>query len=355
MTENEQPHTVVACKDKATFDQLFDWITGHSQLSFRVKVIYPADYPTTALVVGHGLALKLVIEKSNTNLSFELFGIEDAVLTSPFDIITFTLNSKPYHPIFTPPPTKSEYVFTKASDEATAGRAGMMYRDLIPSRLGGAVIASHITIPNGGPVPDYTHYHDIRFQLIYCYKGSVELVYEDQGEPFIMQAGDCVLQPPLIRHQVLNVGNEGLQVIEVGGPACHATFGDLEMNLPNGFNPSRTFGTQRFTHHQDARAPWCDAGGVVVKDSGLYEASKVVGLRKLKINSKLFCNHNGEMLFLYVLDGFIEIQSKEFDQKLHVDDCCAIPRNTDFVLEGSAYLLEVTLPGNLDWFNKQLQ
>ena len=35
-----------------------------------------------------------------------------------------------------------------------AGRAGMVYRDLIPDRLGGAFIASHITIPEGGPVPD---------------------------------------------------------------------------------------------------------------------------------------------------------------------------------------------------------
>ena len=30
----------------------------------------------------------------------------------------------------------------------------MHYRDLIPSRLGGSIIASHIRIPDGGPVPD---------------------------------------------------------------------------------------------------------------------------------------------------------------------------------------------------------
>ncbi len=53
-------------------------------------------------------------------------------------------------------------------------------------------------IADAGPVPDYVH-----FQMIYCYKGWVRVVYEDQGEPFVMNAGDCVLQPPEIRHRVL--------------------------------------------------------------------------------------------------------------------------------------------------------
>ena len=85
------------------------------------------------------------------------------------------------------------------------GRAGMHYRDLIPDRLGGRYIASHIRILKGGPVPDYVHHHHILFQLIYCYKGWVRVVYEDQGVPFLMHPGDCVLQPPHIRHQVLEL------------------------------------------------------------------------------------------------------------------------------------------------------
>ena len=39
--------------------------------------------------------------------------------------------------------------------------------------------------------------------MIYCMKGWVRLVYEDQGEPFLLEPGDCVLQPPEIRHRVL--------------------------------------------------------------------------------------------------------------------------------------------------------
>ena len=57
----------------------------------------------------------------------------------------------------------------------------MLYRDLIPDRLGGsAIVASHIRIQEGGPVGDSVHYHEVGFQLIFCYKGWVEVVYEDQ-------------------------------------------------------------------------------------------------------------------------------------------------------------------------------
>ena len=52
-----------------------------------------------------------------------------------------------------------------------AGRAGMAYRDLIPDRRQGRVIASHIRIPAGGPVPDYVHYHQVAFQIIFCVRG----------------------------------------------------------------------------------------------------------------------------------------------------------------------------------------
>ena len=107
----------------------------------------------------------------------------------------------------------------------------MQYRDLIPDRQGGRYIASHIRIPDGGPVPDYVHFHEIRFQLIYCYRGWVRVVYEDQGEPFVMNAGDCVLQPPLIRHRVLE-SSAGLEVVEIGVPAVHATHVDHERALP---------------------------------------------------------------------------------------------------------------------------
>ena len=67
--------------------------------------------------------------------------------------------------------------------------------------------------------------------MIYCYKGWVRVVYDDQGPPFVMHAGDCVLQPPEIRHRVLE-SSPGLEVIEIGCPAQHETWADPELDLP---------------------------------------------------------------------------------------------------------------------------
>lgn len=127
------------------------------------------------------------------------------------------------------------------------GRAGMDYRDLVPDRFGGALIASHIRVEHGGPVADYVQYHDIRVQLIYCARGWVRLVYEDQGDPFVMTAGDCVVQPPQIRHRVLEC-SPGLEVIEVASPAVHATHVEHELALPTP-RRERTYAGQRFA--------WC--------------------------------------------------------------------------------------------------
>jgi quercetin dioxygenase-like cupin family protein len=107
------------------------------------------------------------------------------------------------------------------------GRAGMQYRDLVPSRLGGAMIASHIRIPDGGPVPDMVHYHRVGFQLIFCIKGWVDVLYEDQGGLRRLTAGDCFIQPPQIRHRVVEA-SEGIEVIEIGVPAEHVTEIDHE-------------------------------------------------------------------------------------------------------------------------------
>jgi mannose-6-phosphate isomerase-like protein (cupin superfamily) len=142
------------------------------------------------------------------------------------------------------------------------GRAGMEYRDLLPDRVGGRLIVSHIRIRDGGPVSDYVHYHAIDFQLIYVRAGWVRVVYEDQGAPFVMHAGDCVVQPPLIRHRVLEASS-GLEVIELASPARHATYADHELHLPTpNIRPDRDFSGQRFSWHRAAgtRAPVEDLG-----------------------------------------------------------------------------------------------
>lgn len=153
------------------------------------------------------------------------------------------------------------------------GRAEMLYRDLVPGRDGGRLIASHIKIPEGGPVPDWVHFHTVGFQIIYCWRGWVRVVYQDQGAPLVLEAGDAVLQPPGIRHQVLEC-SPGLEVIEVASPAEHATAADPDLALPTAeHRPERAFDGQRFVHHRAAGAPRREDGALEVRDLGITEAT----------------------------------------------------------------------------------
>jgi quercetin dioxygenase-like cupin family protein len=211
------------------------------------------------------------------------------------------------------------------------GRAEMLYRDLVPDRDGGRLIASHIRIPAGGPVPDYVHFHTVSFQLIYCWRGWVRVVYEDQGPPFVLAAGDCVLQPPGIRHQVLEC-SPGLEVVEVTSPALHQTSADPHLALPTAaLRPERSFGGQRFVHHRAAAASWQPTGGLAERDLGLAAASGGrVAARVARVLAP------GELigpLFVFVLDG------AGAGDAVHLVGGDALP------LEPGLELLLVALPG----------
>src|SRR3954471_7254679 len=177
------------------------------RLGFRVDMIFPADSPSSAVISGHGVALRL--EPSKAALPVLRLLCDFALLPkgTPTELVApngMKIELVEANPPIEVPEGTQEFVICRAGvADWDAGRAGMQYRDLIPSRLGGRFVASHIRIPEGGLVPDYVHFHKIRFQMIYCRKGWTRLVYENQGEPFLLQAGDCVLQPPEIRHRVL--------------------------------------------------------------------------------------------------------------------------------------------------------
>lgn len=254
------------------------------RLGLRLDWIRPADDPRDARVSGHGLQLHLQRgESSDPPIELEL-ATDTETDTEPLRAPEGTrIRWVPATPPLAIPPLHPETIVTSyCDDDWVTGRAGMQYRDLLPGRLGGHLIASHIRIPGRGPVPDDVHFHQVRFQLIYCLKGSVELVYEDQGDPFTMRAGDCVLQPPGIRHRVLY--SEDLEVLEVGCPAEHDTFLDHDMKLPNGKgDPARRWEGQAFHLHVAAEAEWVTEEGVHRRDSGLLEASGgAVGLDVLQ-------------------------------------------------------------------------
>ncbi|HEY7700357.1 MAG TPA: cupin domain-containing protein [Vicinamibacteria bacterium] len=345
---------VVPC---AELDETLGFFTD--RLGFRVDAIYPADDPSVAVVSGHGLRLELKRGASGPPGVLRLVVTDRGAfggaseLKAPNGTRIELVDADP--PLVVPPVVPS---FVLRSNGARAqwgtGRAGMRYRDLVPDRQGGSFIASHIQIPAGGPVPDYVHFHKIRFQMIYCYKGWVRVVYEDQGPPFVLQAGDCVLQPPRIRHRVLE-SSPGLEVIEVGSPANHETFADHELSLPTpNVRPERSFEGQRFVRHQAASAPWQPfrIEGFECRDTGIAAATggiatvRVARPRGTSVAKRY--RHDADFLLTFVLSGSLTLDAEG-------NESHPVTAGTSFVLPpGELYsfadaspdleLLEVALP-----------
>jgi mannose-6-phosphate isomerase-like protein (cupin superfamily) len=234
------------------------------------------------------------------------------------------------------------------------GRAGMAYRDLLPDRLGGSFIASHITIDGGGPVPDYVHHHDIRFQVIHCVRGWVRVVYEDQGPAFVLEAGDTVLQPPHIRHRVLE-SSPGLEVLEVSSPAEHPTFVEHDLELPTPtVHAERDFDGQRFVRHRLATAmwaPWRD-GGFEAADTGIGSATGgLAGVRTVRATVAGAgtgpVSHDGELLLWFVEEGAASLTVGGAARPFARDDAVAVPSGVRFALADASAdlrLVEVALP-----------
>jgi quercetin dioxygenase-like cupin family protein len=255
------------------------------------------------------------------------------------------------------PKTEHAFVVRRLADQApwVIGRAGMMYRDLVPNRLGGAMIASHIRVPDG-KVPDLVHYHKVGFQLIFCIKGWVDVLYEDQGGIRRLRAGDCFIQPPTIRHRVLESG-DGIEVIEIGVPADHITEIDHAMTLPNAtVNPDRVWGGQRFVHNVGTtghftpfRIPGFEARDTTINANTQGVASVMVA-RPTGIAP--WTKHDGDILFTFVMSGEMTLEGQGKDPyRLSPGDAFVIPpglatRYADTTPD--LQLVEVSLPGQFN-------
>ncbi len=332
-------------------------------LKMRMDLIYPADDPRVAVFSGHGFRLR--IEKDAPEPPGTLRILTDTPeefadgateLTAPNGTRVEIL---PLNEPLIMPETVHSFVVRRLADQAPwiIGRAGMQYRDLIPDRLGGSIIASHIRIPDGGPVPDMVHYHTVGFQLIFCYRGWVDLVYEDQGEPFRLHAGNCVIQPPEIRHRVL-YASDNIEVIEIGVPAEHVTTIDHEMKLPNGpANPGRVFQGQKFVHHKAEGAPWqlFRLPGFQSRDTTIAEHTKnVAGVHVVRRGDgdPIWSRHNTDILFTFVMEGQMTLEGEGRDpHALVAGDAFVIPPGMPVRYSAPSNdleLLEVSLPGVFD-------
>ncbi|MFU8883670.1 MAG: cupin domain-containing protein [Rhodobacterales bacterium] len=328
-------------------------------LGFRMEMIYPADDPSVAVFSGHGLRFRL---ERGTGAAGHLrlltdmpaqFGQTAGRLTAPGGTV---VDITERHPPLVMPQTIHSFVVRRLADQApwVIGRAGMHYRDLIPDRLGGSIIASHIRIPDGGPVPDMVHFHKVGFQLIFCIKGWVDVVYEDQGPPIRLTAGDCFIQPPEIRHRVLEA-SDGIEVIEIGVPAEHVTQIDHDMTLPTPhLRPDREWAGQRFVHNVAQGADWLPfrIPGFVARDTTIAANTRdVAGVQVARPDggTTVWTWHDSDILFTFVMQGDMLLEGEgRAPFRLAQGDAFVIPpgmKTRYHQATPDLELLEVSLPG----------
>jgi quercetin dioxygenase-like cupin family protein len=328
-------------------------------LGMRMDRIFPADNPRTAVFSGHGLRLRLDVSDAAPG-TIAILADDPVLIAGGATELTAPGGTRVMIELLDPPlvqpPTEHAFVVRRLADQApwVVGRAGMQYRDLVPSRLGGAVIASHIRIPQGGPVRDMVHFHKVGFQLIFCVKGWVDVVYEDQGPPIRLSAGDCFIQPPEIRHRVL-FASDGIEVIEIGVPAEHVTEIEHAMTLPTDtLRPDREWQGQRFVHSVGAQGRFAPfrIPGFKARDTTIAANTRgVAGVMVARPTGAAapWTTHGADILFTFVMAGGMTLEGQGRDPvRLAPGDAFVVPPGLSTRYADPTpdlELLEVALPG----------
>ena len=363
-------------------------------LGLSLESIWPADAPRVAIMSGLGLRLRLDRHCDESGARLEIECGDPARLAKQLDeALTSSTTADADEGV--PSPTRlrrrapngttvdlvaacervvlparqvaheSRLEFVQARESAHEGRAGMRYRDLLPSRRGGRIIASEILVETAGPIADYVHYHDVAFQVICCVRGSVRVVYQDQGEAFELHRGDVVLQAPGIRHRVLEASS-GLMVVELCCPAEHATHADPSLELPNAtLDPTRLYGGQRFVRHVASESAWTDAeGGWLVQRSEVHDATQglaEVAFARVGASGRARIDaREAELEFGYVVAGSARLCVEDYandtqhgtsdTKRLDARGAFALPVGSTATIDGASEdfeLLRVVLAGML--------
>lgn len=341
----------------ATRDLSADLGFFQKRLGFRLDRIFPADDPRVAVLSGHGLRLRL--ERGEAAPGRLRILADDPVLIAGGETALTAPGGTAVEidhldPPLVQPPTAHAFSVRRLADGApwVVGRAGMQYRDLVPGRLGGAMIASHIRIPTGGPVPDMVHFHRVGFQLIFCIRGWVDVVYEDQGPPIRLTEGACFIQPPAIRHRVLQA-SDGIEVIEIGVPAEHLTEIDHTTVLPTAaLRHDREWAGQRFVHNTATAGAFLPSRlpGFVARDTTIAAATRgVASVTVLRPDGAATAttSHDGDILFTFVMKGAMTLDGGEA-RPLGAGDAFTVPPGLPVRYAEATpdlELLEVALPG----------
>ena len=112
----------------------------------------------------------------------------------------------------------------KGAPFKTGLRSYAAYRDLMVEQATGGAVQAHVIRLLGKCDPKVVsipHYHGVQFQFLYMLKGWMVGEYEGAGR-IKMTAGSCWIQPPGIRHQVIDY-SDGCEMLEIILPAKFKT------------------------------------------------------------------------------------------------------------------------------------
>jgi mannose-6-phosphate isomerase-like protein (cupin superfamily) len=115
----------------------------------------------------------------------------------------------------------------KEADFEQGLRSYAKYRDLGIAAATNGLAQAHVIRMLPPVVPEVVskrHYHDVDFQMIYVLKGWMKGEYD--GQEVMMKEGSCWLQPPRIKHTVLDYSDD-CELLEIILPA---DFGTVELD-----------------------------------------------------------------------------------------------------------------------------
>ena len=98
------------------------------------------------------------------------------------------------------------------------------YRDLGIAAASGGMVQAHVVRFVPPCLPEEVsklHFHDVEFQMVYVLKGWIKTEFDREGA-MVMQAGSCWIQPPRIKHKVLDYSDD-CEVLEIILPADFKT------------------------------------------------------------------------------------------------------------------------------------
>jgi len=124
------------------------------------------------------------------------------------------------------PRAKQRFTVSHRSESDFDGglRRYAKYRDLGISAATNGLVQAHVIqfVPPCRPEEvSKLHYHDVEFQMVYVLKGSIRTELEGEG-PITMHEGSCWIQPPRVKHKVLDYSDD-CQVLEIVLPADFKT------------------------------------------------------------------------------------------------------------------------------------